>query len=286
MSCIRREIPAYGHFPHGGAVLADGIQSANTVGYTAQAVEANHWYMIGAQFQGITGANLEVELPTLLSMNLKPGTVGDGESDPTFNNAPMIQVLKPNGTGYKYYYYVNDAGITGDEFDTWDATGWMDIDTFCLTHDKINLAKGFWFYTYENGNINCAGQVCAVDTYEKEIAEGMWQIVANPYPIALGLNDITTSGFKPGTVGDGESDPTFNNAPMIQVLKANGTGYKYYYYVDDAGTTGDEFDTWDATGWMDIDTFCLCTGKQVPVGQAFWIYSAASAGKFTFDITK
>ena len=59
-----------------------------------------------------------------------------------------------------------------------------------------------------------------------------------------------------------------------------------YYYVDDAGTTGDEFDTWDATGWMDIDTFCLCTGKQVPVGQAFWIYSAASAGKFTFDITK
>lgn len=60
--------------------------------------------MIGAQFQGITGANLEVELPTLISMDLKPGTVGDGESDPTFNNAPMIQVLKPDGKHYTYYY--------------------------------------------------------------------------------------------------------------------------------------------------------------------------------------
>ena len=272
--------------PHGGAVQADGITSANTVGYTAQAVEANHWYMIGAQFQGITGANLEVELPTLLSMDLKPGTVGDGESDPTYNNAPMIQVLNADGLSYTFYYYVDDAGVTGDDDDPWNKTGWIDGGTYCLTHDKINLAKGFWFYTYEKGNVNCAGQVCAVDTYEKDISKGVWQIVANPYPIALGLNDITTSGFTPGTVGDGESDPTYNNAPMIQVLNADGLSYTFYYYVDDAGVTGDDDDPWNKTGWIDGGTYCLCSGKQVPVGQAFWIDSAASAGKFTLDITK
>ena len=100
------------------------------------------------------------------------------------------------------------------------------------------------------------------------------------------LPTLISMDLKPGTVGDGESDPTYNNAPMIQVLTADGSGYKYYYYVDDAGVTGDDDDPWDKTGWIDGGTYCLCSGKQVLVGQAFWIYSAVSAGKFTFDITK
>ena len=88
----------------------------------------------------------------------------------------------------------------------------------------------------------------------------------------------------PGTVGDGESDPTYNNAPMVQVLKANGTGYNYYYYVDDAGVTGDESDPWDKTGWIDGGTFLLTTGTQIPVGQSFWIHSKSSSGRLTFSL--
>ena len=97
------------------------------------------------------------------------------------------------------------------------------------------------------------------------------------------LSDLITTTLKPGTVGDGESDPTYANAPAIQVLKANGTGYDYYYYVNDAGVTGDDNDPWNATGWIDGSTFLLTTGIQVPAGQAFWINSA-SAGKFTFGL--
>ena len=270
--------------PHGGAVRADGITSANTVGYTSQKVEAKHWYMIGAQFQGVAESDLVVKISDLMSTTLTPGTVGDGESDPTYNNAPMIQVLKANGTGYNYYYYVDDAGVTGDESDPWDKTGWIDGGTFLLADATIDLSKGFWFYAYEAGMINCAGQVCSLDSLDKDVVKGTWQIVANPYPAALDLNSITTSLFVPGTVGDGESDPTYNNAPMVQVLKANGTGYNYYYYVDDAGVTGDESDPWDKTGWIDGGTFLLTTGTQIPVGQSFWIHSKSSSGRLTFSL--
>ena len=259
------------------------LASANIVGYNTTNVKAGQWYMVAAQFQGVAESNLKVKLSDLITTTLKPGTVGDGESDPTYANAPAIQVLKANGTGYDYYYYVNDAGVTGDDNDPWNATGWIDGSTFLLTDVTIDLSKGFWFYPSENGTVNCAGQVAAVDTFAKDILANTWQIVANPYPAAMGLNSIETTGFKPGTVGDGESDPTYANAPAIQVLKANGTGYDYYYYVDDAGVTGDDNDPWNATGWIDGSTFLLTTGIQVPAGQAFWINSA-SAGKFTFGL--
>ena len=47
-----------------------------------------------------------------------------------------------------------------------------------------------------------------------------------------------------GEIGDGEDD-TWGNAPMIQVLKANGKNYSYYYYISDAD---DGSETWDKTG--------------------------------------
>ena len=264
--------------------FAEGVESANVVGYQTFNVKAGQWYMVAAQFQGVGEATPCVKLSDLLTMSLKPGTVGDGESDLTYKNAPAIQVLKANGTGYDYYYYVDDAGVTGDDNDPWNATGWIDGGTFLLTDAKIDLSKGFWFYPSENGTVNCAGQVVAVNSFAKDIQADRWQIVANPYPTAMGFNSIVTSGFTPGTVGDGESDLTYKNAPAIQVLKANGTGYDYYYYVDDAGVTGDDNDPWNATGWIDGGTFLLTTGTQVPAGQAFWIYSKASAGKFTFEL--
>ena len=258
------------------------LASANIVGYSTQDVKAGQWYMVAAQFQGTSENAPKVKLADLITTNLKPGTIGMGE-DVTFNNAPAIQILKADGSGYDYYYYVDDAGVTGDENDLWNATGWIDANTFLLTDVAVDLSKGFWFYPYENGAVTCAGQIATVDTLQKVIQANMWQILANPYPIALGFDDIVTSGFTPGTIGMGE-DVTFNSAPAIQVLKADGSGYDYYYYVDDAGITGDENDMWNATGWIDANTFLLSKGAKVPVGQAFWIFSEKSAGEITFNL--
>ena len=92
------------------------------------------------------------------------------------------------------------------------------------------------------------------------------------------FNSFISTTCTPGEYGDG-SDLTFGNAPMIQVLKANGKNYDYFYYTSDAD---DGNGNYTATEWVDAEGFNL-TGTQVGVGQAFWIKSA-TAGKFTFGL--
>ena len=260
--------------------FADGVESANVVGYQTVNVKAGQWYMVAAQFQGCAETTAQVALPDLITTTCTPGASGDF-SDPTWNNAPAIQILNEEGTGYKYYFYINDAGIDGSDSDPWSATGWASLDDGLLTNVKVNLAKGFWFKAMTDGTITCSGQVCAADSFERAIPAGQWEIVSNPFPTAIGLADVVTTGFTPGASGD-FSDPTWNNAPAIQILNNEGTGYKYYFYINDAGIDGSDSDPWSATGWASLDDGLLTTGTQLGVGQAFWINSK-TAGTLTFE---
>lgn len=262
-------------FTYGGAVQADGITSANTVGYSGTTINADQWYMVGVQFADVGSALETADFNSFLSTTCTPGKIGDG-SDPTWGNAPMIQVLTANGQGYSYYYYVSDGDDGTMRF---DLTGWVDDLGNIVGASAIQtLSKGFWFKSATAGTLNCAGQVSALSTFTRTVPAGQFEIVANPYPVALGLNTPTSSGFKAGVIGDG-SDPTWGDAPMIQVLTANGQGYSYYYYVSDGDDGTMRF---DLTGWVD-DLGNILTGTQVGVGQAFWIKSTV-AGTFTFSL--
>ena len=272
---VAATISNYHLSPHGGAVRADGITSANTVGYSGATINADQWYLVGVQFADVSSATEVANFNSLLSTTCTPGEFGDG-SDLTFGNAPMIQVLKSNGTGYDFYYYISDAD---DGNGNYTATEWVDASGFNLTAEAAqNLSKGFWFKSHTAGTLNCAGQVSALSTFTRNVPAAQFEIVANPYPVALSLNAPTSAGFTPGEFGDG-SDLTFGNAPMIQVLKSNGTGYDFYYYISDAD---DGNGNYTATEWVDASGFNL-TGTQVDVGAAFWIKSA-TAGTFTFSL--
>lgn len=76
---VAATIPNYRLSPHGGAVQADGITSANTVGYTSQEVKAGQFYMVGVQFADVKATDT-VDLNTLLSTTCAPGEIGDGEA--------------------------------------------------------------------------------------------------------------------------------------------------------------------------------------------------------------
>ena len=261
--------------PHGGAVQADGITSANTVGYSGATINAGQWYLVGVQFADVASKAETADFNSLVSTTCTPGAYGDG-SDFTMGNAPMIQVLKANGTGYDFYYYINDAD---DGNGNYTATEWVDDQGYNLSAAAAQaLSKGFWFKSHTAGTLNCAGQVSALSSFERNVPGGQFEIVANPYPVALNLNAPTTSGFTPGAYGDG-SDFTMGNAPMIQVLKANGTGYDFYYYINDAD---DGNGNYTATEWVDDQGYNL-TDTQVGVGAAFWIKSI-TAGKFMFSL--
>ena len=270
-----RSIYCYPRAHYGGAVQADGITSANTVGYSGATITAGQWYMVGVQFSDVGAATEVADFNSFISTTCTPGEYGDG-SDGTMGNAPMIQVLQANGQNYSYYYYISDAD---DGNGNYTATAWVDELGFNLDADDVQaLSKGFWFKSESSGSLTCAGQVSALSSFTRNVPAGQFEIVANPYPVALSLNAPTTSGFTPGEYGDG-SDGTMGNAPMIQVLQPNGQNYSYYYYISDAD---DGNGNYTATEWVDELGFNL-TGTQVPVGAAFWIKST-TAGTFTFGL--
>ena len=231
--------------------------------------------MVGVQLADVGSTTETADFNTFLTTTCTPGIYGDG-SDGTMGNAPMIQVLQPNGKFYDFYYYISDAD---DGNGNYTATGWVDNLGFNITESAAQaLSKGFWFKSATAGTLTCAGQVSTLNSFVRDVPAGQFEIVANPYPVALNLNDPTTSGFTPGTYGDG-SDGTMNNAPMIQVLQANGKFYDFYYYINDAD---DGAGNYTATEWVDNLGFNI-TGTQVPAGQAFWIKSD-TAGTFTFGL--
>ena len=251
------------------------LASANIVGSSTQDVKADQFYMVGVQLADVVGSGTSADFNTLLSTTCAPGVIGDG-TDTTWGNAPMIQVLKENGQSYSYYYYVSDGDDGTYRF---DLTGWVGEDGNIVGASALqSLSKGFWFKSATAGTLTCAGQVLAVNSFVRDVPAGQFEIVANPYPVALNLNVPTSAGFVAGVIGDG-TDTTWGNAPMIQVLKENGQSYSYYYYVSDGDDGTYRF---DLTGWVGEDGNIL-TGTQVPVGQSFWIKSA-TAGTFTFAL--
>ena len=126
--------------PHGGAVQADGISSANTVGYSGATINADQWYLVGVQFADVGSALETADFNSLLSTTCTPGEYGDG-SDLTFGNAPMIQVLKPNGLTYSFYYLISDAD---DGNGNYTATAWVDAEGFNITGTQVGVGAAFW----------------------------------------------------------------------------------------------------------------------------------------------
>lgn len=262
--------------PHGGAVQADGISSANTVGYSSQEVKAGQFYMIAAQFADVGAADV-ANFNKFFATTCAAGEYGDG-TDTTMNNAPQIQVLNANGLTYTKYFYISDAYDSNDNPVVGNC--WADGGGYIVTaEDVMALSKGFWFKAMTEGTITASGEVSATAEIENSPTANQFNIVGNPYPVALGLNSAATAGFTPGEYGDG-TDTTMNNAPQIQVLNANGLTYTKYYYISDAYDSNDN--PVSGNCWADGGGY-IVTGTQVPVGQSFWVKSA-SAGTFTFSL--
>ena len=233
--------------------------------------------MVAVQFADV-GANADVaNFNSFIRTTCAPGEYGDG-MDTTMKNAPQIQVLNANGQTYTMYYYISDAYDENDE--PVSGNCWADDGGYKVTaSDVLALSKGFWFKAMAAGTITCSGQVSATSEIGAPVTANQFNIVANPYPVALDLNAPTSANFTAGEYGDG-MDTTMGNAPQIQVLNANGLTYTMYYYISDAYDAEDN--PVSGNCWAD-DGGYIATGTQVPVGQSFWIKSA-SAGTFTFNL--
>ncbi len=250
--------------------FGDGIESANTVGYTTKAVEASKFYLIGTQFNktgddsaGSVGMNDLIKLSS---------TIAAGLYDDDFATAPQIQVLSAAG-GYNKYFYISDG--TDDNDDELGYDCWCDKDGYELDDTaKLALGKGFWFTSPStSGTITTSGQVSEMASTTLNFPADKFTILCNPYPVAVALQSLTTSAT-PGLYDD-----DFATAPQIQVLSAAG-GYNKYFYISDG--TDDNDDELGVNAWCDKDGYEL-DGTQIDAGAAFWI-TAPVAGSVTFSL--
>ena len=239
--------------------MAD-VESSNIVGYTGKTVEAGKFYLVGVQFNKAGGDTGSVDMNDLISLS-KDITPGAYETD--FVGAPQIQVLKADGSGYTRYYYISDATDDDDKELGYDC--WADTDGYQLTDsDKLNLGKGFWFYSEKGGSINVAGEVSASADAVVAFPKDTFYIVSNPFPVDFSFSSVTMTGITPSTYED-----DFAGASQIQVLKDDASGYTRYYYISDATDDNDTEVGYNC--WADTDGYIL-TGNQVKAGASFWIY--------------
>ena len=243
----------------GLVAFGDGIESANTVGYSSIAVTANTWYMAGVQF---------TDTATGASISLNDFVKGDFEAKAFWDDelaiAPIIQIYSATG-GYTPYFYFSDAADGDDE-----VTAWANADGDTV---DITLAPGqaLWFKNPTAAcNVTFAGQVLASGTKDISCTAGVWNMIANPYPTELALNsEGITWNVEPKAFWDDE----LAIAPIIQVYSATG-GYTPYFYFSDAADGDDE-----VTAWANADGDK--TSVSIPVGGAVW-FKASDASTVTF----
>ena len=241
---------------------AEGIESANIVGYTTQAVGDMKFAMVGVQFQGAGDANGEIAINDFIKGDF--AAVDYDDFDEFLTTAPEIQVW--DGGGYTFYYYLN--AHNGYE------TGWCD-DWGDYSDAKFAPGTAVWFRAKTGAcTITTPGQVVSEDETTIVCTDKKFTMVANALPVALDLNDasqVTYNGLV--AVDYDENDEFLTTAPEIQVW--DGGGYTFYYYLN--AHNGYE------AGWCD-DWGDLVSGAVIPVGRGFW--TRARTGEFSFSFNK
>ena len=239
--------------------VSRSLAKTSVVGYNTQAVQGDKLYCIGLQFSDVGVAGDLASIAKLSTSGITPGAY-----DTMYTDAPCIMIY--NGVGYDYYYYISDAyDANGDETTAW-ADGGGDE-----TADQKTIGTGCWLRIpagkATNGSVTSAGEVNDAESSTIDIANGL-TLACSPYPVALNMAKVTTSGLTAGT-----DDTMYTDAPCIMVY--HGVGYEYYYYISDAYDVGGN----EVTAWADGGGDAV-TGEIANVGEAFWVRSG-SAGTLT-----
>ena len=250
------------------AASAFAVESANTVGYTTINLTAGKWYMVGIQFQEVGGTTIKLDDLIKLS-GVTASTWANQSSD-------AMQIQYYDGTGYDIFYYISDAYAYGTE---------SEIGKDCWALDGVEVAnfskapgEGFWLYAApnaigQNATLTVKGEVKGAETATISFTANKWQIISNPFPVGIDLNDVVTTGVTASTWAN-------QGTEAAQIQYFDGAGYDIFYYISDAYAYGTESeigkDCWALDG---VQT----NGETIPVGGAFWLLSKQS-GSLTFSL--
>ena len=235
-----------------GAVHADGIVSSDIVGYATDNLTGGKFNMAGMVFNAVGGGAIDLNEMTF------PGVTGSDFQE----TSDQIQVWNPATSKYTIYYYYYESPTSTDN-------GW-----YGTLDEETTLPAGtaFW-YKAKAGDGKQMTQSGAVESdvdVSFDLTGGKFNMVINPYPSAIDLNDSTTVEFVNATGSDFQE-----TSDQIQVWNPATSKYTIYYYYYESPTSADN-------GWYGT----LDEDAVLPAGTAFWYKAKAGTDKaITFKKT-
>ena len=236
-------------------VSADGIESANIVGYSTSDLVSNKSNMQGINFVKVDGTDFDLNADITID-NLKGGV------DAT--EADAILVWDATKSMYTTFYYYYEVGYESD-------AAWYDAN-FVLD-PALSAGSAFWFRAVsgENKAITIAGAVESDNSVTYNLVGGKSNMIINPYPTQFDLNDADAVEVTNLTGG---VDATAADA--VLVWDATKSMYTTFYYYYEAGYESD-------AAWYDAN---FVIDPVLSAGTAFWYRAVAGEGKaITFKKT-
>lgn len=269
------------------------IESANTVGYTADPLPENVWKIVASSFESVSGQSIDIQ--EFASGFTTTVSFEDANWQET---APAIQIQQRDANGnvtglLKKYYYICDAAK--DDDGNVLAPGWADDYGCYLGSDAaeavtIDPGVAVWFKDPNTGStLTLAGQVVGESTATSEATANQWNLICNPFPTEFSLNSssITWNGLT--TTVSFEDEGWQDTAPAIQIQQRDASGnvtglLSKYYYICDAAK--DDDGNVLAPGWAD-DYGCYLNSDAaadvtVKSGVGFWFKDQKAAVTIQF----
>ena len=201
-------------------VSAQTVTSANMVGYSKKAVPA---------------LGLDMFAPQFLAGDAGGITLAD--AFPSVSEGTQLFQWDTSVTpaGYKSYIYYSPS---------WYDSAWNPADD-----SIIGQGDAVWFLNGSVGaDVIMSGEVPSATSITNALAAGL-NMVANPYPVALGLDDIPVSFLSEG------------DTIYFWDTSVTPAAYKSYLYYSPI---------WYDSAWNDVTATA-----EIPVGQGFWLISEA-----------
>ena len=231
------------------SVFADGITSANVVGYDQFGLRGNGAAIgAGASFVNVDGSDLTLGDITVTGYDTKDG-YAEGQVQ-----AKQLDGYGRGGTTYYWCDFVEEETAY---------KGWYDNDMNEYNDLKLAPGEGLWIYSPSTDfKIQSSGAVPASAISVTLRGNGAAKMVANPMPTTLTLAQVSVEGYD---ANDGYAE----GQVQAKKLDGYGRGGTTYYFCDfeEEGIT--------YFGWYDNDMNDY-NDVEVTPGEGLWIYSPST----------
>ena len=241
----------------GLAAFGDGIESANTVGYTGNTLTKKQYNIFAFPWVNVSGDTWSLNT-VLKGENLVAGT--------GVSNADYIEIWDPSTEGYEQFFYRSSNT-------TWTKAGTR--NSFETVHPSgLPAGTTVWFYSQNESDApttTIAGEVLATDDATWQLTLNQYNMLGAAFPIQLKLNDATQV-----TWGDAVGGTGVSNADYIEIWDPTTEGYEQFFYRSSNST-------WTKAGTR--NAFEVLHPEGMDINGGFWYFAQARGAGAEDEVT-